>query len=132
MPIQRVLSSARIIRLVAPGAPSLMETGDDAVAVLEAVPVRLTTVTLPEKRPSGWACCPATYMVDAESTALLAPPGIGSVQLATFATVEQFASSVSLVGSEPECCPLRKIIGDTCKSDTDEVDPPHSCPQFNM
>src|SRR5580698_4515 len=89
MPIHRVLSSASIIRLMAPGWPSLMATGAPAVLL-----VRLTAVRLPPKRGDSllgqgggsklllmhsgfW---PMTYIWSlfcVSTRALLAPPGTG-------------------------------------------------------
>ena len=70
-------------------------------------------------------------MVDVETSALLDPPGMGNVQLLALGAVAQFALSVACVGKLPECCPVRKIIGDTGSNVTEEAEPPHSCPQLS-
>src|SRR5260370_20742787 len=114
MPIQRVLSSASIIRLGAPGAPSLMETG--LPAVLEA---RFTTVRLPANRPSGCNCWPTTYMVEPSTRALVAPPGIG------------IDGMVPVAGSLLDCWPSGKVIRLVGSSEIEAVDPPHSGPQLS-
>src|ERR1700722_11670218 len=80
MPIQSVLSSASNMRLGAPGAPSLIAIGEPAENVAVALAVRLTTVRLPVKRPSDCSCCPTTYIVVVDTSALLEPPGTPSVQ----------------------------------------------------
>src|ERR1700760_4550739 len=111
MPIHSVLSSASSMRLGPPGAPSLIPTGADADNVLDAVPARLTTVRLPVNNPSGCSCWPATYIVDVDTSALLAPPGTARVHELTFGVAEQSAWRAVLVGRLPECCPDKKIIG---------------------
>ena len=37
-----------------------------------------------------------------------------------------------VVGSVPDCCPTRKIIGATGRGVTEAVEPPHSGPQLSM
>ncbi len=124
MPIHSVLLSASRMRLLAPGAPSLMATGLVVVLLL-----RFTTVSSPANRVSGvpetftvCGCCPTTYIVEESTSALLAPPGMRMFVLA----------SVALVGSVPEPCPTRKIIGATGRLEIDAVVPPHSGPQFRI
>ncbi len=79
---------------------------------------RFKMVKLPANNPSGSNCCPTRYMVELEINALLAPPGIGIV--VTF----------PVVGSVPDVWFGVKIIGATGSSDTEDVVPPHSAPQF--
>src|SRR3974390_2951484 len=114
MPTHSVLSSARIMRLGAAGAPSLIEPGLPAVKEL-----RLTTVRLPVNNPSGCNCWPTTYMVETLTNALVAPPGIGRV------------GTLPVVGSFPDCWSTRKIIGLVGSVETEVVVPPHSGPQLS-
>src|SRR5487761_1299450 len=114
MAIHSVPSSARIMRLGAPGAPSLMPTALDAVLF-----PRFTTVRLPVNKPSVCSCWPTTYIVDDVTSALLAPPGVGML-------VSEF-----WLGSVPEAWLTLKIIGAVGSSVTEDCDPPHSCPQFS-
>src|SRR5580692_11512340 len=99
MAIHRVLSSASRMRLMAPGCPSLM------AALLETVLfARLTTVRLPPKRVCpliDCGACPTTHMVVPLTSALLAPPGIGTLVLAR----------APVVGRSPDDCPCKKIMG---------------------
>src|ERR1035438_2157545 len=98
MAIQSVLSSLSIMRLTAPGAPSLMGTELET-----ALAERLTTVRLPVNRVVPCTSCgfwPTTYKVEVATRALLAPPGI--------AIVEEARAAV--VGRVPDCWPSRKII----------------------
>jgi hypothetical protein len=78
MPIQSVLSSASIMRLTAPGAPSLMETGfgeRDGTTVLWQIHHRQIAAKK-AALPSGIGFWPTTYSVELSTSALLAPPGI--------------------------------------------------------
>src|SRR5580698_3503855 len=116
MPIHSVLSSASMMRLTAPGAPSLMDVGLDLV--LDA---RSTTVRYPPKRPSACNCWPTTYIVVLSISALLAPPGMGIADLARSAAI----------GREPDFLPSRNIMGPTGTGVMDATDPPHSGPQLS-
>src|SRR5450631_3343733 len=130
MPIHRVLSSACSMRLTAPGIPSLIETGfgEPLVEGTTVLLVRFNTVMNPPKNPSGIWCCPTTYIVEVVTRALLAPPGIGMLMMAT---AWVFAQGAALHGSNPDCWPSGKIIGATGNRDIAALVPPHSGPQFS-
>src|SRR5579862_3405196 len=111
MAIQRVLSSASRIRLVAPGCPSLMATGAETVLL-----VRFTTVRLPAKRVwpcTTCGCWPTTYMVGESMSALLAPPGMGIFPMGATLGLVHGPFAGRLHGSRPDCWARRKIMGAT-------------------
>src|SRR5581483_1333435 len=132
MAIQSVLSSASIIRLIAPGCPSLIATGLPAVLLL-----RFTWVRLPPKSVCPlivWADCPTTNMRFDELvsiSALLAPPGMGMFTIGFALAFGQAATAGRLQGSRPEFLFTRKISGETGSRETEEAVPPHSGPQLN-
>src|SRR5580658_2792399 len=103
IPIHSVLSSASSMRLTAPGSPSLIDTGPDAL--LEA---RFSTVIYPPNSPSGSSCWPTTYMVEVSTSALLAPPG---VRMRLIGAVFELAQGAVLHGRNPLWSPVRKIMG---------------------
>jgi hypothetical protein len=70
-------------------------------------------------------------MVEVATSALLEPPGIVSVHELAFGVDAQFACSALLLGRLPERCPVEKMIGATGTTEIDEVEPPHSIPQFS-
>jgi len=61
-------------------------------------------------------------MSEVLTRALLAPPGIGMVEVA----------SAALVGRVPDCWPIRKIIGAIGSGVIEALLPPHSGPQLRM
>src|SRR5580658_4225304 len=133
MPIHKVLSSARIMRLVAPGCPSLIATGFGTELVDGTIELlaRSTTVRLPPNSVTPLTtfsgCWPTTYIVVESTRALLAPPAIATVVIGA-APLEQGAA---LHGSNPEFLPRVKISGPTGSTEYDEATPPHSGPQLS-
>ena len=68
-------------------------------------------------------------MVEVSTRALLAPPGIGIFTIGALSELEQGAE---LHGSSPELLPSTKMSGATGTSETEDLEPPHSGPQFRM